>query len=306
MRRVVLCLPTGIAAAALVLSLLRVPRRLTPRVARYTVAARARLGDAGAEMEALLPAPAGGVFGRVLGPMFRAFEDRVVTALGQRSEAATALALEHAGLSHITPQQFRDQQFVFALFGLAVALVGGIALGPRSGVLLAFLAVPYGFLRKRIQLNRLVKARQAVMRSELWSICPLLAVKAYATPNVLTVLSEFVAEGRGEVVGELRRVLAAIHSGTAGEVALRAAAARTAEPFAARLYRTLADHLERGGEMTKALLGQAADVRHAYRDDRLRAAVARTNLMVIPAVIMATELVALIGAPSLHLLFNLN
>lgn len=306
MNPLVLCLPTGIAVAAVILFAFPPPRRLGPRMGRYTVAARVRLGDAGAEVEALLPPPRGGVFGRVLGPMFRSIEERVVSTVSQRTQAATALALEHAGLSHVTPQHFRDQQFMFALFGLATALVGGVALGPRSGVLLAFLAVPYGFARKRVQLSRLVKARQARMRAELWSVCPLLAVKAYATPNVLTVLGEFVAEGQGEVVAELRRVLAAIDSGTAGEVALRAAAARTAEPYVARLYRTLADHLERGGEMTKALLGQAADVRHAYRDDRLRVAVARTNLMVIPAVIMATELVFLIGAPSLHLLFNLN
>jgi Flp pilus assembly protein TadB len=299
-------LPTGVCVAALVLAVFRLPRRLGPRVARYTVAARARMGDTGAELEALLPAPSGNVFRRVLEPMFRSIEDKVVGALGQRTEEATRLALEHAGIQDVTPREFRDQQFLFALFGLAVGAVSGLLFGPRAGVLLAVIGLPYGFLRKRYELTRRTRARQELMRAELWSVCPLLAVKAYASGNVQAVIKEFCSEAHGEVADELRRVVAVIEAGTPGEVALRAAAQRTAEPFAGRLYRTLADHIEKGGDMTKALLGQAGDIRNAYRDDRLRVATARTNAMVLPATIMAGTMVLLIGAPILSLLFNVS
>lgn len=298
--------PAGMAVAALVLTLWRPPRRIGPRLAPYTVAARARLGDPRAESEALLPAPPASPLARVLQPIARAAVDRLSGWLGHRDEEATALALEQAGITEVTPRQFRDQQFLYAAFGVGAGLVMGALAGPRGGVLVAMVGVPYGFLRKRGELAQRTKARRERMRAELWQVCPQLAVKAHASRNVMAVIQEFCAEAREdcEVALELRRALRVIEAGTPGEIALRAAAGRTAEPFAGRLYRTLADAVEKGGGLARPLLDQAGDVRDVYRDDRIRVATGRTMAMVIPTTLMAALMLLLIGAPVVRVLFT--
>ena len=226
--------------------------------------------------------------------------------LGHRDEAATARALEHAGLDDVTPRQFRDQQFAFAMGGVLLGVVAGVLSGPRTGLLIAAFAVPIGFMRKRNALERLITLRRERMRAELWQVNGLLAVKLHASLNVQAVIAEFVAEAHGEIADELRRVLIAIETGTAGERALRDQAERTAEPFAARLYRVLADGIEKGGNISLALLDQAADIRHAHRDDRLHAATVRTVVMAGPSVLMAAVMLLLIGAPAVDLLFHIT
>lgn len=304
--RILLAVPAGLCAAAVVLTIYRPPRRLASRVTPYTVAARTRMGDTSAEIEALLPPETGSPVVRVLGPMLRAAEDRLSRWLGHRDEAATALALEHAGITDVTPRQFRDQQFVFALAGVGLGIASGLLLGIRTGILLALVGLPWGFLRKRLELKTRTKARQERMRNELWQVNALLAIKAHATGNVQSVLAEFCAEAHGEIAGELRRILLTMEAGTPGDVALRLAASRTAEPFAGRLNRTLADAIEKGGDVAGALLNQAEDVRNAYRDDRLKKSHGRTTAMVAPATLMAGNVVLLIGAPILSLLFNVK
>ena len=235
-QRVLLALPVGVFAASVVLLFWRVPRRLGPRLDPYTVGQRVRLGERAAELEVLLPPPPASAFARLFGPMLRSVEDRVSRFLGHRDEAATARALEHAGLDDVTPRQFRDQQFAFAMGGVLLGVVAGVLSGPRTGLLIAAFAVPIGFMRKRNALERLITLRRERMRAELWQVNGLLAVKLHASLNVQAVIAEFVAEAHGEIADELRRVLIAIETGTAGERALRDQAERTAEPFAARLY----------------------------------------------------------------------
>lgn len=302
-----IALPAAVFTGSLVLTFWRVPRRLGPRVDPYTVNARIRLGDPGAELEALLPPPPANAFARLLGPMSRALGDRVSRWLGHHDEATTALALEHAGIQGVTPRQFRDQQFIFAMTGLGLGLASGVLSGPRTGLLIAAAAVPLGFTRKRNDLQRRIKARRERMRSELWQVNGMLAVKLDAALNVQAVLSEFVGEAHGEIADEMRRILIAMETGVPGERALREAATRTAEPFAGRLYRTLADGIERGGpQLPQALLNQAADIRDAHRDDRIHAATNRTTAMAGPTVLMAVVMVLLVGAPIVHQLFNIR
>lgn len=305
-QRVLLALPVGVFVASVVLLFWRVPRRLGPRLDPYTVGQRVRLGERDAELEVLLPPPPASAFARFFGPMLRSVEDRVSRFLGHRDEAATARALEHAGLDDVTPRQFRDQQFAFAMAGVLLGVVSGVLSGPRTGLMIAAFAVPIGFMRKRNALERLIKLRRERMRAELWQVNGLLAVKLHASLNVQAVISEFVAEAHGEIADELRRVLVAIETGAAGERALRDQAERTAEPFAARLYRVLADGIEKGGNISHALLDQASDIRHAHRDDRLHAATVRTVVMAGPSVLMAAVMMLLVGAPAVNLLFNIT
>ena len=265
-QRILLALPLGVFAASVVLLFWRVPRRLGPRLDPYTVGQRVRLGERDAELEALLAPPPASAFARF----------------------------------------FRPQQFAFAMAGVLLGVVCGVLSGPRTGLMIAAFAVPIGFMRKRNALERLIKLRRERMRAELWQVNGLLAVKLHASLNVQAVISEFVAEAHGEIADELRRVLIAIETGTAGERALRDQAERTAEPFAARLYRVLADGIEKGGNISHALLDQAADIRHAHRDDRLHAATVRTVVMAGPSVLMAAVMMLLVGAPAVNLLFHIT
>lgn len=306
--RLMLILSASFTASALLFYLCRPPRRLGPRLAPYTVAARAAMGDAGAELEALLPPAPTGVASRMFGPILRAAIDKVNGWLGQRDEEATALALEHAGITDVTPSQFRDQQFLWAAYGVGLGVVAGAVSGARTGLLCIVTFGVYGAFRKRIELTRRTNVRRRRMRAELWQLGPQLAVKAQATMNVQAVIRRMCAEARDdcEVANEMRRILQVMDAGTPGELAFRAAAVRTAEPFASRLYRTLADAIEKGGPLAQQLLDQADDVRHAYQSERVRSATGRTVAMIIPTTLMAAMLLLLIGAPALHLLFNPN
>jgi len=238
------------------------------------------------------------VAGRVLGPIGRSIVDRLSSTIGHQSEADVRLALDRAGLVDTDPRTYLYQQVVFAIVGLVVGVIAGGLAGTRVAVLMGGFGLVLGASMKRSELARLTKRRCAVIRSELTTINAILAVRAQATPNLQYVLRQVVDRGRGEVVGELSRVLAAIESGVTPDEAFAAAAIATPEPAAGRLYRLLADKVRSGGDIASALIGQASDIREAGRDGRRATATQRkVTMMVTTVLFMAPTMVLFIAAP---------
>lgn len=290
-----LALSGAVCVGALVYAASKPWRRLDPRVDAYTVAARRRMGEDTQILQLLAPPPtATGVASAVFGPIIAAGVRKVAALLGHRSEDEVALALDRAGISGVTAREYMYQQFTFAgvglLGGIVVGLVGGVAFSLFLGMCGLFI----GAMWKRSELDRRTRHRQERMQSELVNICYVLASHARATPNLQSVVAAVCQRGQGEIVGELRRVLAAIESGTAPESAFQVAAHRTPEPAAANLYRALALAITSGGDLADTLLAQAAGLRDRYRDVRKDRATKRTqfiyasnaSLMVIPLLVL--------------------
>ncbi len=290
----------GIAAGAAAYVLARPWRRLGPRVAPYTVAVRSRLGAPPDAMLALVAPvdPDRSAVAAVLGPIVAALAARFMRLVGHRDEAALALALDRAGIRGVSPRSYAFQQLAYTVAGV----VGGFAVGLRRGgggaVVMALVSGFFGATWKRNELDRRTTRRTAAMRAELVAVCQSLAVFARAIPNVQSAVAAVVERGRGEVVGEFARVLGLIESGVAPPAAFRRMGDLTPEPAAARLYQRLAVALESGGDIVGALLTQAAELNHSFRDARLAKATRRTQAMIaVNSTAMILPVMILLAAP---------
>jgi tight adherence protein C len=281
---VVGALSLGLAAAFAMLALFPPPRRLRARLDPYTVVARSKLG-AQVSVLSLAQAPAaegGSAVAQILGPMVSSLGRRLAALAGTRDDESLARLLSQAGAETTTPASFRRQQLFLtgggALLGIAAASANGA--NAFGAVVLGSCGLTCGLLVKRSELNRRIARRREQLRAELYSVCESLAIAARANPNLQSIVEEAAAQGRGEVAAELRRVLAAIRSGTSAEAAFRAQAEATVEPAAARLYRSLATAATSGGDIADALLPQADDLRHERRERYRRRATRRRLAMV--------------------------
>lgn len=299
-------LAVGTAMGVSVYAASRPWRRLGPRVNLYTVASRSRLGQPVAMLALTAPpSSAGGVLAGVFGPLFGALARRLTALLGHRDEAAVALALERAGIRGVSPRSFAYQQLAYTLIGLVGGAFFGLLSGIRMAVVMSLAGAGVGLLRKRQELESRTEKRQARMRSELLSVCNLLAVHTRVTPQLQQVLDDVVSQGRGEVIGELRRVRAAIEGGTPSEVALSQMATLTPEPMAGSLYRALSLAITTGGDLTETLIALSATIRDQQRDERRAAATRRTLLITMSnASLLVLPMVVLIGGGGMFTVFG--
>lgn len=272
----------GIAGATFVYAIGRPWRRLGPRVNAYTVPVRTRLGAPRAEMLALVePRGDASAVAVVLGPMVTAASTRLSRLFGHRDEAALALALDRAGVRGVSPGAYGRQQLLYGILGLAGGFALGLTRGGRQAVVMAVVFGFFGATWKRNELTRRTEKRTARIRAELVPVCQMLSVFSRALPNLQDSVLAVCREGRGEVVGELRRILYLISSGSDPAAAFRRLGDLTPEPAASRLYHRLALALESGGDITGALLAQATDLNHQFRDERKARATRRLQGMIV-------------------------
>lgn len=299
-------LAVGLAVGVAVYAASRPWRRLGPRVNVYTVATRARLGQP-IQMLALTapPSSAGGVLAGVFGPIVGALARRLTALLGHRDEAAVALALEQAGIRDVTPRSYAYQQLAYTVIGLVGGALFGLLGGIRMAVVMSMAGGALGLLRKRQELGGRTEKRRARIRSELLSVCNLLAIHTRVTPQLQQVLDIIVTQASGEVVGELRRVRASIDGGTPPEVAFAQMAALTPEPAAGSLYRNLSLAITTGGDLADTLIALAGSLRDQRRDHLRAAAARRTVLMNMSnASLLVLPLIVLIGAAGVFTVFG--
>lgn len=298
----------GVAATALVLTASPPRRRLGPRVHDYSVVARSKLGSGPSALSLAEPAPPAlpGAVARVVGPMVTSIV-RVLAALGAgRDDAELARQLVQAGAAGATPRQYRRQQVALAALGaIGGGVLGGLAgFGPKGIVVVSGFGLVWGLIWKRSELERRIARRRERMRAELFSVCQILAVYARVTPNLQTIAEEVTRRSRGEMAAELRRVLNRIEAGTQPETAFAELADLTAEPAAARLYRTMATAAASGGDIADALLAQSEDLRDARREDYKRRATRRRLAMVGGIVVQTVPLILFVVAAAPRLVFG--
>jgi tight adherence protein C len=142
------------------------------------------------------------------------------------------------------------------------------------------------------------------MRSELDTVCQLLAVYLRTGDTPAGAVDRLVRRATGEVVGELSGASAEVRSGAPVAAAFTRLTQATPEPAAARLYRLLASTWTAGGD-ADALFALGEDMRAARREDLARLMAKRETTMALPLVmIIGPILILFIAAAIPHIVFG--
>jgi Flp pilus assembly protein TadB len=294
------------AGVALLSMFLRPTPRLAPRLRAYNSANRTRLGreaDVGAAARAQ-PALSGGALKDLFGPIVGAAAAFLGRLVDRETDAALLLRLRRAGMYRDVPERdrlntYRTRRLGFACGSVAAYGAVGLLFG-NSFLLLLCLAcgTVFGIAYPRSRINAAIKTRQEQMRIDLYTVNEHLANYQETGSSVDDALTRLVRRGRGPVIEELAEALTWRRAGIPLSAALERAAELTAEPHAARTYKSLAKAAGSGAEIGDALRHLSRDVRAARRDALERVATTRRATMIAPMVLLLMPpLILLIGAP---------
>ena len=301
-------LSAGVVVATAVGLAARPPRRVGPRVRPFGQLSRSRLGIGSADAAVLqVEGPTGNPVARVFGPPLRRLAGILGDLLDADGSESVELRLHQAGYSAVSADQYRTRQLAWAVGSAAAGIALGMALGQPSGVVLllgALLGFP-GATLWRSRLERAIDARRARMRIELSTVAQVLAVYARTGHGPVEAVREVTRRARGDVIGELAEALGWITVGTDPRHAYEQLAQRTAEPAASRLYRMLGSAAHSGGDVARALLAFADDLRTERAEEIARRAIRRNSAMLIPLLVLVAPVMLLFVAAALpHVIFG--
>ncbi len=292
---------TSVAAGSAVSLLMRPLPRLRRRIERYTVRYRSGTSLLDRHRADSAAQVVGAVFGRPL----VAVAQRIRRSVDREREERLALELRRSGLF---PGASAEQRVLEYRVRLTGSVAGGALLAALMAVLLSTTAATAlalaavggiaGGSRWRGRVGRAVESRRLRMRLELVTVNQLLALRVRSGAGVASALREMVQRGHGDVLGELREVLALHQAGVPLAEALRRAARATAEPQASRTYSVLATAEERGADLATALLAIGEDLRVARRESVRQVSTRRRFMMLIPIVLfLAPVMILFVATP---------
>jgi Flp pilus assembly protein TadB len=201
---------------------------------------------------------------------------------------------------------FRNRSLAIA--GGTAAVLGVMGWQSQGGIgLVAYAAGGFllGSYLARGRVDSAISKRRHRIRSELYTVNQILAMRARVGGGVGDALRHVAQRGKGEIVGEIQEVLRLVRTGTPMTEALRRAASNSVEPEAARLYHSLAIGQERGVDLADSLLALSRDLRVARRDEAVTRAATRRIAAVVPiVVILAPIAIAFMAAPLPSLIFG--
>jgi tight adherence protein C len=206
--------------------------------------------------------------------------------------------LDRAGLP-LTVHDFRVEQVIWGLVSFsvtaAVALVVALRSPGRALPLLVTCAVAFvlGALLRENRLSAQVKERERDMLAEFPAVAELLALAVAAGEGPVSALDRVVTRTRGELSGELGKVLAQVRTGTSVAQALDDLAARSGLPVVSRFAEAMAVALERGTPLSDVMHAQAADVREAGRRALIETGARKEVLMMVPVVFLVLPVTVL-------------
>lgn len=308
---VLLALSAGSAVTAVVWVILRPARRLRPRVTDYVQVARTRLlRGADPDTYVAVSNPQAGIRD-VFEPVLERLSRLLSRVLGPRDEEQLALRLRQSGLypgmdGADRLRAYRNRALATAAtVAFALGAVGWITQGGFGLLIYGVGGLLLGSYMARGRIDRAVIRRRQRIRSELYSVNQILAMRARAGGGVADALRHVAERGRGAVVSELQEVIRVVRTGTPLKDALRRAASNTSEPEAARLYHSLAIAQERGVDLADSLLALSRDLRIARRDEAVTKAATQRIAAVVPiVVILAPIAIAFLAAPLPSLIFG--
>lgn len=209
---------------------------------------------------------------------------------------AVARRLDRLG-SPLSVHDFRVEQAVWGLVAFATAALPCAVIAvrhPERGLPLLLCCLCVAATAVLLRENRLtaeVTRRERRMLEEFPAVAALLALAVAAGEGPVAALERVCLRARGELAAELRRVLAAVHTGTPVAQAFDDLAARTGLAVMARFAEAIAVAVERGTPLTDVLHHQAADVREAGRRALIETGAKREVLMMVPVVFLVLPVV---------------
>lgn len=314
MTPVVPALFTGIAVALLARLIVPPRRRLASRLHRYAVLSRNSLGKAVEAAEPVAASLSSTTLQRLFGPPIQSLARALNRLIESGGEEALLLRLRQADLLQDIPetervQEYRIRQLAAVAIGTAVGLALGMVIFRHAGWMLGLglIGFIFGASRWRGRVDSLIEERTQRARIELYTINQVLAMRTRAGGGIVQAVQHVAERGRGVVASDLRDALRLHRGGLSAADAFQRIAQISAEPYAARTYRTLGAAEDRGTDLGRALLALSNDVREARRETLRRQATKRRAAMLIPIIgLMAPVMLLFIVAPVAELVFGIG
>jgi tight adherence protein C len=263
--------------------------RLRDRVAPYIldISAEAR---AFTHRRSVDPVP---VLGTLFAPLFTSLT-RLLSALVGGADV-TERRLRQSG-SALTLQEFRSQQVIWTVLGLAIG-VGASVASPavRQAPFAIQLAIPIvtgigaALLRDWI-LQRAARTRLSRMGSELPTVLEFLTLSLSAGEGILDSLRRVSGTSSGELSREFAGVVADVRTGLPLAPALLALSRRIQLPALTRCVEQITGALERGSPLAEVLRAQAQDAREESKRGLLESAGKKEVAMLVPVVFLILPL----------------
>lgn len=289
------------AAAMVAWAIVRPPASLEGRLRPYVQLRRTRLGQR-ADVNAALAIDSTinqGPMRRIFNPIIEGFAGAVSRLVDSGDEESIARRLRHAGLTDVSPRDYRISQAGRALLGTVGGVIGGFWLGAVWGsagfwaLVGVGLGVGWGLTSSRSKLNAAIEARALTMRLELYTISHLLAMLVRANHTPAMAMRQVVARGRGPVVDELREAQNWIAGGQTMAQAMERLSTETPEPAAGRIYRILGEASQQGTDVADSLMTVATSLRTERREEIERLGTKRKGAMIIPTLVVMAPVVFL-------------
>ena len=298
-RVVTIAVTAAISAGCLVRAVVRQPKPLATRVQPYVAVIRGRLGTIRPETFGGDDAVHRSGLTLVFGPFIRSLANGLAQLVDASASTSAELRLRQAGLS-MTAEQYRTRQLAYTAGALAAGAFTGLVLSRRAGtvILLAVAAGMWGATRWRARLDRMITKRRDRMRSELYTVCQLIAIYLRTGDTPSGAVDRLIRRAKGEVIAELAEASAQVRTGSTATLVFEQLTATTPEPAAARLYRLLSSTWTAGGD-AEGLLALGDDMRASRREDLSRLMTKRQTAMALPLVLVIGPILILFVAAAI-------
>lgn len=220
---------------------------------------------------------------------------RLATAFPPRDDLAQRLV---AAGDDRTPDEFRAEQTVWALGGLAgsitlviAASAGGLTIDPVAVPAFAALASATAWSARDWALGRRVDRRRAELADELPPAIDLLVLALMAGESVPAAFARIARFLRGPLAAEIEVVLGDVRAGEPVVDAIEGLGRRVDDPAIARFVDALCTGIEKGAPLAGVLRAQADDGRELRRRRLLEMGGRREVLMLVPVVFLIMPVV---------------
>ncbi len=300
-RIVLIGLLVGYVTAGLLGLVIRPRPPLESRLRPYVQLRRTRLGQR-ADVNAALAIDSTADFGplrRIFSPIIDGFAGAIARVVDSGDDEAIARRLRHAGMTDVTPSEYRISQAARAVVGIVAGVGAGFWLGNLWGgagfwtVVGITLGVGWGLNSARGKVNAAIEERTQTMRLELYTVAHLLAMLVRANHTPAMAVRQVVDRGRGPVVAELREAQHWVAGGLTLAQAMERLAGETAEPSAGRVYRILGEASQQGSDVAESLMTVANTLRAERREEVERLGTRRKGAMIIPTLLVMAPVVFL-------------
>lgn len=232
---------------------------------------------------------------------------RLLERVGSSSTSITR-RLPLAG-GRLTLEQFRVEQIMCSVLGLAVGLVVALFAGATRGlnvvaaVALVLVCGVVGALARDQWLTRSAHLRQERLLTELPAVAEMLALAVSAGEDPAGAMARAARTSRGELSRELHLVTAETRAGSPLATALENLGRRTTQPAVARFVEAIATAVDRGTPLADVLRAQAQDAREAARRQLMDVGGRKEIAMMVPVVFLVLPITVVFALfPGLMLL----